>query len=136
MEIGFLFEELLSHAVQPEGIMSSFEKQKEKINTHRGFVAALDQSGGSTPKALALYGVREDAWSNDDDMFSLIHQMRSRIMTSMGFNGDRILAAILFQHTMECDVEGKPTADYPTGRKRLARGGFRCRTNPLKRPHN
>jgi fructose-bisphosphate aldolase class I len=98
--------------MQPEGIMNSFEKQRDKIGVQQGFVAALDQSGGSTPKALASYGIGEDAWSDDDEMFSLIHQMRTRIMTSQGFDGGRILAAILFEHTVDRDVEGKPTADY------------------------
>ena len=92
--------------------MSNAETQREKIRTQQGFVAALDQSGGSTPKALGLYGLNEDAWSNDDEMFALIHQMRSRIVTSKAFNGDRILAAILFEHTMDGEVLGKPTADY------------------------
>ena len=92
--------------------MNSFEKQRDKIGVQQGFVAALDQSGGSTPKALASYGIGEDAWSDDDEMFSLIHQMRTRIMTSQGFDGGRILAAILFEHTVDRDVEGKPTADY------------------------
>lgn len=92
--------------------MSDFENQKEKISTQQGFVAALDQSGGSTPRALALYGIGEDEWSDEDEMFSLIHQMRTRIMTCRAFNGNRILAAILFEHTMDSEVEGKPTADY------------------------
>ena len=92
--------------------MGNAEAQREKIRTQQGFVAALDQSGGSTPKALGLYGLKEDAWSNDDEMFALIHQMRSRIVTSKAFNGDRILAAILFEHTMDGEVLGKPTADY------------------------
>lgn len=92
--------------------MSDFEKQKEKMNTQQGFVAALDQSGGSTPKALALYGISEDEWSSDEQMLSLIHQMRTRIVTSEAFKGDRILAAILFEHTMDRDVSGKPTVEY------------------------
>ena len=92
--------------------MNNFEKQRDKIGMQQGFVAALDQSGGSTPKALAAYGIGEDAWSNDDEMFSLIHQMRTRIMTSQAFDGRRILAAILFEHTVDRDVEDKPTADY------------------------
>lgn len=88
------------------------QEQLEKMKSHPGFIAALDQSGGSTPKALAHYGVKEDAWSNDDEMFAIVHQMRSRIMTSPGFTGERILAAILFENTMDRDVEGRPTADY------------------------
>jgi fructose-bisphosphate aldolase class I len=77
-----------------------------------GFIAALDQSGGSTPKALKLYGVSEDAWSNDDEMFDLIHQMRSRIIKSPAFTGDKVMGAILFEQTMDRDVDGVPTAQY------------------------
>jgi fructose-bisphosphate aldolase class I len=83
-----------------------------KVRTAQGFIAALDQSGGSTPKALKLYGVEEDAWSNDDEMFDLMHAMRTRIMTSPAFTGDRILGAILFEQTMDREVEGRGTADY------------------------
>jgi len=92
--------------------VSSSEEQLQIIKTRPGFVAALDQSGGSTPKALGLYGVTEDAWSNDDEMFAVVHQMRSRIITSPAFNGDRILGAILFENTMDRDIEGQPTASY------------------------
>ncbi len=88
------------------------KEQLTKLKSHPGFIAALDQSGGSTPGALAHYGVKPDAWSNDDEMFGVVHQMRSRIMTSPGFTGKRILAAILFENTMDREVEGKPTADY------------------------
>ena len=77
-----------------------------------GFVAALDQSGGSTPKALKLYGVTEDAWSNDEEMFTVVHEMRSRIMTSPAFTGERILGAILFENTMDREVDGQSTAAY------------------------
>ena len=86
--------------------------QLEKIKTQDGFIAALDQSGGSTPKALGLYGIKEDAYSNDEEMFTVVHQMRTRIVTSPSFNGDRILGAILFENTMDRDVEGQPTAEY------------------------
>lgn len=92
--------------------MSNFDQQKEKVRTRNGFIAALDQSGGSTPKALGLYGVTEDAWSNDEEMFTVVHQMRSRIVTSPAFNGERILGAILFENTMDREVEGQPTARY------------------------
>jgi fructose-bisphosphate aldolase class I len=95
------------------------DQQRRKIRTQPGFIAALDQSGGSTPKALAAYGVKEGAWSNEEEMFSLVHQMRVRIMTSPGFSGDRILGAILFEGTMDREVEGKPTADYLWGAKRV-----------------
>lgn len=92
--------------------MSNFEQQLEKIKTAPGFIAALDQSGGSTPKALGLYGVTPDAWSNDEEMFGVVHAMRSRIMTSPAFGGDRILGAILFENTMDREVEGQSTASY------------------------
>jgi fructose-bisphosphate aldolase class I len=92
--------------------MSNFEQQKAKFRTQDGFIAALDQSGGSTPKALRLYGIPESAYSNDTEMMDLIHAMRTRIITSPAFNGDRILAAILFEATMDRDIEGRPTAEY------------------------
>jgi fructose-bisphosphate aldolase class I len=92
--------------------MNNFEQQLQKMERHPGFIAALDQSGGSTPKALRLYGIKEDAWSNEDEMFAIVHQMRSRIITSPSFTGERILAAILFENTMDRDTEGQPTADY------------------------
>ena len=90
----------------------SFEQQLEKVRTKPGFIAALDQSGGSTPKALGLYGVGEDAWSNEDEMFAIVHEMRTRIITSPSFNGDRILGAILFENTMDREIKGQPTARY------------------------
>ena len=90
----------------------SDSKQAKQMQSGRGFVAALDQSGGSTPKALKLYGINEDAYSSDDQMFDLIHEMRSRIMTSPAFSGERIVGAILFENTMDRKVEGKPTARY------------------------
>ncbi len=93
-------------------IVSKFDQQLEKIRTQAGFIAALDQSGGSTPKALKLYGVSEDTYTNDAEMFSMVHDMRTRIMTSPSFTGKRILGAILFENTMDRDVEDKPTADY------------------------
>ncbi len=92
--------------------MSNFEKQLKKVKTAPGFIAALDQSGGSTPKALGLYGVGADAWSNDEEMFDVVHQMRTRIITSPSFGGNRILGAILFENTMDREIEGKPTATY------------------------
>ena len=87
-------------------------QQFDRIKSAPGFIAALDQSGGSTPKALKLYGVEENEYSSDGEMFDLIHQMRSRIMTSSAFNGDRVLGAILFEMTMDREVEGTPAADY------------------------
>jgi fructose-bisphosphate aldolase class I len=92
--------------------VSNFDQQLEKFRTQDGFIAALDQSGGSTPKALRAYGVPDDAWSTEDEMFDLVHQMRTRIITDEAFNGDRILAAILFENTMDREIEGRPTADY------------------------
>lgn len=92
--------------------MSTFDDQLEKIRTRPGFIAALDQSGGSTPKALGLYGVTEDQYDNEEDMYRLVHEMRTRIITSPAFNGQRILAAILFENTMDRSIEGKPTAQY------------------------
>tara|TARA_E500000331_G_scaffold341088_1_gene373097 strand:+ start:300 stop:1187 length:888 start_codon:yes stop_codon:yes gene_type:complete len=87
-------------------------EQNQKMGSASGFIAALDQSGGSTPKALKLYGIDEDAWSNEEEMFSLVHDMRARIITSPAFNGDRILGAILFVNTMNSEIEGRPTAEY------------------------
>jgi fructose-bisphosphate aldolase class I len=92
--------------------MSTFEQQKAKFRTQAGFIAALDQSGGSTPKALNLYGIPSGAWSGDAAMMDLIHAMRTRIITSPAFNGERILAAILFEDTMDRDIQGRPTANY------------------------
>ncbi|KAE8765541.1 fructose bisphosphate aldolase [Georgenia thermotolerans] len=94
-------------------------EQLEKMRNGAGFVAALDQSGGSTPKALRLYGIPEDAYSSEEEMFDLVHQMRTRIMTSPSFNGERILAAILFENTMDRDIEGRPTPDYLWNVKRV-----------------
>ena len=95
------------------------ERQQRKIKTQSGFLAALDQSGGSTPKALANYGIQKGAWSNEEQMFALVHEMRTRIIASPSFNGDRILAAILFAGTMDRDVEGQPTGDYLWNVKRV-----------------
>ncbi|HVN42352.1 MAG TPA: class I fructose-bisphosphate aldolase, partial [Steroidobacteraceae bacterium] len=92
--------------------MTNFEAQKTKFRNAPGFIAALDQSGGSTPKALKLYGIAETAYSNDAQMMDLIHAMRTRIITSPAFNGDRILAAILFENTMDREINGLPTAQY------------------------
>ena len=92
--------------------MSNLEQQLRKMKTQPGFIAALDQSGGSTPKALRLYGISDDAWSNDDEMFAIVHQMRTRIITNPSFTGERILGAILFENTMDRDIEGQSAADY------------------------
>jgi fructose-bisphosphate aldolase class I len=96
-----------------------FKAQLEKMRTHPGFIAALDQSGGSTPSALRAYGIKEDAWSNEEQMFAIVHQMRTRIVTSPDFTGKRILGAILFENTIDRDIEGKPTADYLWNVKRV-----------------
>jgi fructose-bisphosphate aldolase class I len=92
--------------------VTRFEEQKRKIATESGFIAALDQSGGSTPKAQALYGVTPDARTNDEEMFGVVHEMRTRIISSPGFSGKRIIAAILFENTMDRSIEGQSTADY------------------------
>ncbi len=92
--------------------MTAFADQLNKIREESGFIAALDQSGGSTPKALGQYGLSEDQWSNDDEMFDLVHQMRTRIVTSDAFNGKRVIGAILFEGTMDRDVGGKGTAKF------------------------
>jgi fructose-bisphosphate aldolase, class I len=104
------------------GVMKSIdlnEQQLEQMKAHPGFIAALDQSGGSTPKALALYGIKEGAWSNEDEMFAIVHQMRTRMITSPSFTGERIIGAILFENTMDRDIEGQPTADYLWNVKRV-----------------
>ena len=95
------------------------EEQLQKIKTAPGFVAALDQSGGSTPKALSQYGIPENAWSNDEEMFTIVHQMRTRLITSPAFNGNRVIGAILFENTMDREIEGQPTADYLWNVKRV-----------------
>jgi fructose-bisphosphate aldolase, class I len=87
-------------------------EQLQKMKVQPGFIAALDQSGGSTPNALRAYGIKDGAWSNEEEMFALVHQMRTRIITSPVFTGKRILGAILFENTMDRSIEGQPTADY------------------------
>ena len=99
--------------------MSSFTQQLQKMKTHPGFVAALDQSGGSTPKALLSYGIKADAWASEAEMFTIVHQMRTRIITSPSFTGERILGAILFENTMDRDIQGQPSADYLWNVKRV-----------------
>ena len=93
------------------------QDQLEKIKNGKGFIAALDQSGGSTPKALAAYGVTEDAYSSEDEMFDLVHEMRTRIITSPAFDADKILGAILFEQTMDSKIEGLYTGDYLAEKK-------------------
>ena len=88
------------------------QEQFDKVKNGKGFIAALDQSGGSTPKALKLYGIGEDAYSNDEEMFGVMHQMRSRIIESPKFNGDRIVGAILFENTMDRQIDGKDSPTY------------------------
>ncbi|PTB31176.1 fructose bisphosphate aldolase [Photobacterium phosphoreum] len=93
--------------------MTTFNTQQlEKMRTQEGFIAALDQSGGSTPKALKAYGIEESAYSNDEQMFGLVHAMRSRIITSPAFNGDKVIGAILFENTLDREIEGKPSSLY------------------------
>jgi len=99
--------------------MGDFKEQLAKMRRHPGFIAALDQSGGSTPNALRAYGIKDDAWSNEEQMFAIVHQMRTRIITSPVFTGDRILGAILFENTMDRDIQGRPTAEYLWNVKRI-----------------
>ena len=94
-------------------------EQLTRMRDGKGFIAALDQSGGSTPKALKLYGIEESAYSGDEEMFALIHQMRSRMMTSPAFTGDRVLGAILFEGTMDREVEGVGAAEYLWSQKKV-----------------
>ena len=95
------------------------QEQLEKVRTGQGFIAALDQSGGSTPKALKLYGIEESAYDGDDAMFDLIHQMRTRIIKSPAFTGDKVMGAILFEQTMDREVDRTPTAQYLWMRKQV-----------------
>jgi fructose-bisphosphate aldolase, class I len=99
--------------------MSNYTEQLQRMKADPGFVAALDQSGGSTPKALSSYGIKETVWSNEAEMFALVHQMRARIITSPAFTSKRILAAILFENTMDSDIEGQLSADYLWNVKRI-----------------
>jgi fructose-bisphosphate aldolase class I len=99
--------------------MSSFDNQLHKVRTQDGFIAALDQSGGSTPKALLSYGVEESEYSGDEEMFTKVHEMRTRIITSSAFNGDRILGAILFENTMDREICGKGSAKFLWEDKRV-----------------
>ena len=99
--------------------MSTFTEQQNRVRTEPGFIAALDQSGGSTPKALKQYGIDESAWSNEDEMFDVVHAMRARLITSPAFDGKRILGAILFEGTMDRDIDTLPTANYLWKKKRV-----------------
>ena len=92
--------------------MSNFDKQLAKIKNDKGFIAALDQSGGSTPQALKLYGLGEDTYKNEQEMFDVVHKMRTRMITSPAFSGKRLIGAILFENTMDRDIDGKPTPTY------------------------
>ena len=100
--------------------MSNYEDQLNKIRSADGFIAALDQSGGSTPKALQMYGVGEDAYNNDDEMFSVVHAMRTRIITSPAFDGSRILGTILFENTLDRDIKNTNSARYLWKEKNVA----------------
>ena len=93
---------------------------REQMKTGQGFIAALDQSGGSTPKALKLYGIGEEAYSSEDEMFDLIHEMRTRIATAPAFTGDKVIGAILFEKTMDREIGGKPSAIYLWEERRVA----------------
>ncbi|WP_370134528.1 fructose bisphosphate aldolase [Alteromonas sp.] len=91
----------------------------DKLNTQTGFIAALDQSGGSTPKALRLYGIEESEYSSDEEMFNLVHEMRTRIITSTPFSGERVLGAILFENTLDREIEGMSSAHFLWQKKRV-----------------
>ncbi|MGF1581521.1 MAG: fructose bisphosphate aldolase [Gemmataceae bacterium] len=95
------------------------QEQLQKMKSAPGFIAALDQSGGSTPGALVRYGIKDKSWTNDDEMFDLVHQMRTRVIASPSFTGERILGAILFENTMDRKIEGRPTSDYLWSVKRV-----------------
>jgi len=97
--------------------VSDFDKQLAKIKNDKGFIAALDQSGGSTPKALKLYGLGEEAYKNEQEMFDVVHKMRTRMIMSPAFSGKRLIGAILFENTMDRDIDGKPTPGYLWGVK-------------------
>jgi fructose-bisphosphate aldolase, class I len=101
------------------GERSRFDEQLQKMKTHPGFVAALDQSGGSTPHALKAYGIEEAAWSSPEQMFDIVHRMRTRIVTSPAFTGERIIGAILFENTIDRQIEGEPSADYLWNQKQV-----------------
>ena len=88
------------------------QEQLTRVRSDEGFIAALDQSGGSTPKALRLYGIEESSYSGDEEMFNLMHAMRARMIKSRAFNGDRVLGAILFEGTMDREIDGVPTSQY------------------------
>jgi fructose-bisphosphate aldolase class I len=106
---GFAVE---SSDAKEEILVSNFDKQLAKIKNDKGFIAALDQSGGSTPKALKLYGLGEDAYKNEQEMFDVVHKMRTRMITSPAFSGKRLIGAILFENTMDRAIDGKPTPSY------------------------
>ena len=95
------------------------QEQLTRVRSDEGFIAALDQSGGSTPKALRLYGIEESSYSGDEEMFNLMHAMRARMIKSRAFNGDRVLGAILFEGTMDREIDGVPTAEYLWTKKRV-----------------
>ena len=98
-----------AYTERPQGQFMNTSEMTAKIAAGKGFIAALDQSGGSTPRALKGYGIEDDAWSNDEEMFGLIHDMRARIITSPAFTGEKVIGAILFERTMDGQVDGKPT---------------------------
>ena len=114
--------------------MSNFDKQLAKIKNDKGFIAALDQSGGSTPKALKLYGLGEEAYKNEQEMFDVVHKMRSRMITSPAFSGKRLIGAILFENTMDRDIDGKPTPSLPLEREEAScRSSKWTRASPTRR---
>src|SRR5262249_48749556 len=113
----------------------STTEQMQKMKNQPGFVAALDQNGGQTPHARAAYGIKDHSWNDDDEMFELVHQMRARVITSPSFTGKRILAAILFEDTMDRDIEGQPTTDYRNAANHAGRQYIRSdarHANPVR----
>lgn len=115
------FANLAEHQIvhTREDSVNTFEQQLSRIRNDKGFIAALDQSGGSTPKALKLYGVDETAWTDEKGMYDVVHAMRTRIIASPAFSGERLVGAILFENTMDRDIAGKPTPTYLWETKRV-----------------
>ncbi len=110
---------MIAHTLNKEQRYVLNKEQLQKMKTQAGFIAALDQSGGSTPHALADYGIKDHAWADDDEMFDLVHRMRTRVISSPAFSGKWIIGAILFEDTMDREVEGHPTVDYLWDVKRV-----------------
>jgi fructose-bisphosphate aldolase class I len=113
--------------------VSNSDKQRQKIKSESGFIAALDQSGGSTPKALKLYGIKEGSWKNDDEMFKIVHDMRTRLITSPAFSGKRLIGAILFEGTMDREIQGQATGDTSGMSRASCRSSRSTKALPTRR---